>query len=148
MPVTLSLSPAYRQAGERGEGKLGDPPPLGEDGQKRYYFLFSSIAFSNNLIPSWEALIDWQGFPRHFGVVETIAILGCPPFPEDMGFVVGSGKKNLFWSYRQDDSGPHKEENYNDEKLSDQFGVHITSLSPNDLRRMNCLFCRNGVWKL
>jgi len=31
----------------RGEGNRGD------------YFLFSSIAFSKNLIPSWEALIDW-----------------------------------------------------------------------------------------
>jgi hypothetical protein len=59
--------------------------------------------------------------------VEIIAILGCPPFPEDMGLVVGSGKKKLFWSYRQDDGGPHKENDYKKIKLFDEFRVHSIS---------------------
>jgi hypothetical protein len=60
---------------------------------------------------------------------------------------VGSGKENLFWSYRQDDSGPHKEDDQKKIKLSDKFRVHRISF-PLKGANVDCVFFQYGVLKI
>jgi hypothetical protein len=72
--------------------------------------------------------------PREYGLVE------------DIGFVMGSGQK-LFWSYRQNDSGPHKENDYNKIKLSDEFRVHRISF-PQEHQyglRFSSIWCMENI---